>query len=40
MAIRELFQEFHKQTPVEKILERNIGSYKIYLVHISTRCKI
>ena len=28
MAIRELFHEFHKQTPVDKILERNIGSYK------------
>ena len=28
MAIRELFSEFHKQTPVETIIERQIGSYK------------
>ena len=28
MAIRELFHEFHKKTPIEKILESNIGSHK------------
>ena len=28
MAIREIFSEFHKQTPIETIMERQIGSYK------------